>query len=97
MYLKGLDLHFLESVNTGPTGVRKINGPVAQHGHVAFSNAKEHTTDNRGVENPDTSSRQSSNLSGPTKTLAEIHAHLLECCFKGLIWRSIESWRVVVL
>src|SRR6266699_3299950 len=31
----------------------KTSGPVAQHGYVARSNAKEHTTDNRGVVNPD--------------------------------------------
>ncbi len=31
----------------------KTSGPVAQHGYVATGNAKEHTTDNRGVVNPD--------------------------------------------
>src|SRR6266699_2628714 len=44
---------FRKMLITVQAPAEKTSGPVAQHGYVARSNAKEHTTDNRGVVNPD--------------------------------------------
>src|SRR5438093_8426186 len=56
----------------------KTSGPVAQHGYVARSNAKEHTTDNRGVVNPD--EVQSTEF----KSLRAHHKPTQQAVFSGL-------------
>src|SRR6266851_833916 len=69
----------------------KTSGPVAQHGYVARSNAKEHTTDNRGVVNPDdVQSTEFKSLRAHHKPHLQLHTHLGKRRLQQLIRTRIK-------
>src|SRR5438445_1100786 len=69
----------------------KTSGPVAQHGYVARSNAKEYTTDNRGVVNPDdVQSTEFNSLRAHHKTHLPLHTHLSKRRLQQLIRTRIK-------
>src|SRR5947209_13445165 len=76
----------------------KTSGPVAQHGYVARSNAKEHTTDNRGVVNPDdVQSTEFKSLRAHHKPHLQLHTHLSKRRLQQLIRTRIKLGNTIPL
>src|SRR5207253_4811111 len=76
----------------------KTSGPVAQHGYVARSNAKEHTTDNRGVVNPDdVQSTEFKSLRAHHKPHLQLHTHFSKRRLQQLIRTRIKLGNTIPL
>src|SRR6266849_8853405 len=76
----------------------KTSGPVAQHGYVARSNAKEHTTDNRGVVNPDdVQSTEFKSLRAHHQAHLQLHTHFSKRRLQQLIRTRIKHGNTVPL
>src|SRR5437667_7213847 len=75
----------------------KTSGPVAQHGYVARSSAKEHTTDNRGVVNPDDVQSTEFKSLRAHQTHLQLHTHLSKRRLQQLIRTRIKHGNTIPL